>query len=118
MCLVAACVCAVCAFICVRVCCLRVLCVCVCYALRGISPSTLQVAGVLDFMNACYTIFGFTYELNLSTRPKKALGSRELWDQAEAMMKDALDTFGKPWRINPGDGAFYGPKVGVWCVCV
>jgi threonyl-tRNA synthetase len=70
-----------------------------------------EVAGVLDFMNACYTIFGFSYELNLSTRPKKALGSRELWDQAESMMKEALDTFGKPWKLNPGDGAFYGPKV-------
>lgn len=79
-------------------------CDCVCY-------NALQVAGVLDFMNACYTIFGFTYELNLSTRPKKALGSKELWDQAEAMMKDALETFGRPWKINAGDGAFYGPKV-------
>jgi len=72
-----------------------------------------EVAGVLDFMNSCYTIFGFTYELNLSTRPKKALGSRELWDQAEGMMKDALEEFGKPWKINPGDGAFYGPKIDI-----
>ena len=62
-------------------------------------------------MHACYSIMGFTYELNLSTRPKKAMGSKELWDNAEQMMKDALDMFGRPWKINPGDGAFYGPKV-------
>ncbi len=39
------------------------------------------------------------------------MGSKELWDGAESMMKEALDLFGKPWKINKGDGAFYGPKV-------
>jgi threonyl-tRNA synthetase len=72
----------------------------------------VQVAGVLDMMKTTYRVLGFTYELNLSTRPKKALGSKELWDAAEGMMKEALDRFGEPWRINAGDGAFYGPKVG------
>lgn len=64
-------------------------------------------------MDNTYSIFGFTYELNLSTRPKKALGSKELWDNAEGLMKEALERFGKPWRINKGDGAFYGPKIDI-----
>merc|ERR1719230_909555 len=47
----------------------------------------------------------------MSTRPKKALGSKELWDKAEAMLTEALNESGKEWRLNPGDGAFYGPKI-------
>ena len=55
-------------------------------------------------MQAAYGTFGFGFELDLSTRPKKALGSLELWNKAEAMMTEALDNFGRPWKINPGDG--------------
>jgi threonyl-tRNA synthetase len=72
-----------------------------------------EVASALDFMQHTYGIFGFQFELDLSTRPKKALGKKELWDMAEGMMAEALDAFGKPWRINPGDGAFYGPKIDI-----
>jgi threonyl-tRNA synthetase len=72
-----------------------------------------EVMGVLDFMKTTYQIFGFKFELHLSTRPKKALGSIELWDRAEKMMTDALNSFGEPWKINPGDGAFYGPKIDI-----
>ena len=69
--------------------------------------------GFLDFMDYCYKVFGFKYELFLSTRPEKMLGSSELWDMAEAALTEALNKFGKPWKINPGDGAFYGPKIDI-----
>ena len=72
-----------------------------------------EVMNFLDFMDYCYKVFGFEYELYLSTRPEKMLGSSELWDMAEAALTDALNKFGKPWKINPGDGAFYGPKIDI-----
>jgi threonyl-tRNA synthetase len=72
-----------------------------------------EVASALEFMEHTYGIFGFNFELDLSTRPAKALGKRELWDKAEAMMAEALNAFGRPWKINPGDGAFYGPKIDI-----
>lgn len=74
-----------------------------------------EVLGALDFMKSVYTTFGMTYKLELSTRPKKALGDKEVWDRAEAALARAMDTFaGKGgWRENPGDGAFYGPKIDI-----
>ena len=72
-----------------------------------------EVLGFLDFMSYVYDIFGFKYELFLSTRPEKMLGSSKLWDMAEKSLADALNKFGKPWKINPGDGAFYGPKIDI-----
>jgi threonyl-tRNA synthetase len=56
-----------------------------------------------------------TYKLELSTRPAKALGEPELWDKAEAQLAEALDEFAGPgqWKVNPGDGAFYGPKIDI-----
>ena len=56
----------------------------------------------LDFLEHVYGIFGFTFELNLSTRPESRLGSDELWDAAEAALENALNKFGKPWVLNPG----------------
>ena len=74
-----------------------------------------EVLGALNFMKDVYTIFGMTYRLELSTRPKKALGDIELWNRAEASLASAMDTFaGKgSWTVNPGDGAFYGPKIDI-----
>ena len=69
--------------------------------------------GCLDFLDYVYDMFGFKYELELSTRPEKMLGSAELWDQAESALEQALIKFGKPWTLNPGDGAFYGPKIDI-----
>ena len=69
--------------------------------------------GNLDFLNHVYGIFGFNFELELSTRPEMRLGSDELWDKAEAGLEAALNKFGKPWKLNPGDGAFYGPKIDI-----
>jgi len=76
---------------------------------------TQEVLGSLNFMKFVYDVFGMTYKLELSTRPKKALGEKELWDRAEAALEDAMNTFaGKGnWRVNPGDGAFYGPKIDI-----
>eukprot|EP00850_Spirogloea_muscicola_P015583 SM000121S25980 [mRNA] locus=s121:32138:38437:- [translate_table: standard] len=72
-----------------------------------------EVGGCLDFLQTAYGIFGFTFELVLSTRPEKFLGEIETWDQAEAALSSALDAFGRPWQINPEDGAFYGPKIDI-----
>ncbi|KAI5475030.1 threonyl-trna synthetase [Pseudohyphozyma bogoriensis] len=67
-----------------------------------------------DFLNHVYGIFGFEFNLKLSTRPENYLGKLETWDAAEAMLGAALDKFvpGK-WEVDPGDGAFYGPKIDI-----
>lgn len=67
----------------------------------------------LDFLDHVYGIFGFNFELELSTRPEKRLGDEALWDKAEAALEEALNRFGKPWKFNHGDGAFYGPKIDI-----
>ncbi|KAL6639959.1 hypothetical protein ACP70R_022269 [Stipagrostis hirtigluma subsp. patula] len=72
-----------------------------------------EVKGVLEFINYVYEIFGFKYELELSTRPEKYLGDIETWNKAEQQLTEALNEFGKPWQINEGDGAFYGPKIDI-----
>jgi threonyl-tRNA synthetase len=72
-----------------------------------------EVKGVLDFIDYVYRIFGFTYELTLSTRPKDHIGDLETWAKAENDLEKALDDFGKPWVIKEGDGAFYGPKIDI-----
>ena len=68
---------------------------------------------MLDFLDHIYGIFGFVYELELSTRPENRLGTNEMWDQAEGALAEALNAFGRPWKENPGDGAFYGPKIDI-----
>mmetsp|Transcript_20414 Transcript_20414/g.25351 ORF Transcript_20414/g.25351 Transcript_20414/m.25351 type:complete len:709 (-) Transcript_20414:354-2480(-) len=74
-----------------------------------------EVTSTLDFMKYVYDTFGMSYKLELSTRPKKALGDISLWNKAETALARAMDTFaGKGgWRVNPGDGAFYGPKIDI-----
>ncbi|KAF0932622.1 hypothetical protein E2562_010492 [Oryza meyeriana var. granulata] len=72
-----------------------------------------EVKGVLEFINYVYKIFGFKYELELSTRPEKYLGDIETWNKAEQQLTEALNEFGKPWLINEGDGAFYGQKIDI-----
>ena len=59
-----------------------------------------------------YTTFGLKYHLELSTKPEKnTIGSDEEWEIATKGLKDALDASGRPYKINQGDGAFYGPKI-------
>ncbi|XP_019856662.1 PREDICTED: threonine--tRNA ligase, cytoplasmic-like [Amphimedon queenslandica] len=70
-----------------------------------------EINGCLDFLKSVYGIFGFTYNLFLSTRPKDFMGEPALWDKAEKQLEESLNSFNVPWKLNPGDGAFYGPKV-------
>jgi len=72
-----------------------------------------EVSAALDFVFDIYDLFGFEFSLSLSTRPKKALGSEELWARAEDQLKQALDESGRKWTVNKGDGAFYGPKIDI-----
>jgi len=74
-----------------------------------------EVLGSLQFMKEVYDTFGMTYKLELSTRPKKALGDIALWNTAEEALARAMNTFvgHGNWRVNPGDGAFYGPKIDI-----
>uniref|UniRef100_A0AAY4DZC7 threonine--tRNA ligase n=1 Tax=Denticeps clupeoides TaxID=299321 RepID=A0AAY4DZC7_9TELE len=69
-----------------------------------------EIKGCLDFLRTVYDVFGFTFKLNLSTRPEKFLGEVEVWNQAEKQLENSLNEFGEKWVLNPGDGAFYGPK--------
>ncbi|XP_020860147.1 threonine--tRNA ligase, mitochondrial isoform X3 [Phascolarctos cinereus] len=72
-----------------------------------------EIQGCLDFLRVVYTVLGFSFHLVLSTRPSSFLGESYLWDRAEQVLQRALDGFGEPWELNPGDGAFYGPKIDV-----
>ncbi|XP_033214455.1 threonine--tRNA ligase 1, cytoplasmic isoform X2 [Belonocnema kinseyi] len=72
-----------------------------------------EMLGALDFLRHVYGVFGFSFNLVLSTRPEKYLGELAVWDQAEKALAESLDTFGEPWRENPQDGAFYGPKIDI-----
>ncbi|KAH8119150.1 hypothetical protein DFH11DRAFT_1563230 [Phellopilus nigrolimitatus] len=79
-------------------------------------PSQIEdeIASLFDFMQCIYGMFGFDFRLELSTRPEKFLGQVETWNAAEEQLTRALDKYypGK-WDLNPGDGAFYGPKIDV-----
>jgi threonyl-tRNA synthetase len=68
---------------------------------------------VLALIADVYGIFGLTYHLELSTRPENSMGSDELWRQAEDGLRAALEAAGLEYATNPGDGAFYGPKIDV-----
>jgi threonyl-tRNA synthetase len=70
-----------------------------------------EVVECLRFGFAIYEIFGFQPRLELSTRPAKRIGSDQMWDRAEQALAGALETEGLEYELNPGDGAFYGPKI-------
>ncbi|KAJ3176335.1 threonyl-tRNA synthetase [Geranomyces variabilis] len=72
-----------------------------------------EMDSALEFFRHIYGIFGFDFTLKLSTRPEKFLGEIADWDKAEDILTKALDKFGARWELNPGDGAFYGPKIDV-----
>ena len=73
-----------------------------------------EVQRIVDLMKIVYGAFGLEFGLKFSTRPpdpKDRIGDDALWDKAEGALKAALERIGLPWELNPGDGAFYGPKI-------
>ena len=72
-----------------------------------------EVLGVLRLAKRIYSRFGLAFHLELSTRPKKSIGSDEQWEEATNGLKKALDNYGQEYFINEGDGAFYGPKIDI-----
>jgi len=72
-----------------------------------------EIKGVISFVNDVMAIFGFEYEMELSTRPEKSIGSDSDWEQATTALLSALKDSGRPYEINEGDGAFYGPKIDI-----
>lgn len=71
-----------------------------------------EVARIVESIDELYEKFGFErVEVELSTRPEKSIGTDEQWEQAEQMLGTALEQTGREYRLNPGDGAFYGPKI-------
>jgi threonyl-tRNA synthetase len=71
-----------------------------------------EVGQLIDFIQSVYHDFGFNQvQFNLSTRPAQRVGSDAVWDKAEAALAEALSSKGIPYALNPGDGAFYGPKI-------
>jgi threonyl-tRNA synthetase len=72
-----------------------------------------EILGVLDFVFEVMAIFGFDYEVELSTRPEKSIGSDEEWDRATTALTNALQARDLPYHLCEGEGAFYGPKIDV-----
>ena len=72
-----------------------------------------EIARIIDFVRDVMGIFQFTYEMELSTRPEKSIGTDEDWERATAALRTVLDKNHIPYNINEGDGAFYGPKIDV-----
>ncbi|MEM4267325.1 MAG: threonine--tRNA ligase [Candidatus Woesearchaeota archaeon] len=70
-----------------------------------------EIYNVLQLVEKFYSLFGLSYHIELSTRPAKSIGTDEQWEIATSSLKAALDESGRPYKINEGDGAFYGPKI-------
>ncbi len=70
-----------------------------------------EIVNIIKLTDKIYNVFGFKYHVELSTRPENAMGSIEIWDKAEKALKNALEETGIKYKLNPGEGAFYGPKI-------
>ncbi len=70
-----------------------------------------EVGEVIDLMDRFYSVFGFNYRVELSTKPEKAMGTQEMWDKATSILERVLDSRSIDYKLNEGDGAFYGPKI-------
>jgi len=70
-----------------------------------------EVLGVISLTDYIYKLFGFSYRVELSTRPENSMGSDEDWENATEALRNALEASSLPYKINEGDGAFYGPKI-------
>ncbi len=78
-----------------------------------VTPEQLEseIINIINLTDKFYKVFGFSYHLELSTRPAKAMGAKALWDNAEAALENALKKNKFSYKLNPGQGAFYGPKI-------
>ena len=72
-----------------------------------------EVVAILDLADNIMKEFGFEYEAEISTRPEKSIGTDAMWEFAEGALKEAIERRGLSYEINPGDGAFYGPKIDI-----
>jgi threonyl-tRNA synthetase len=72
-----------------------------------------EILSIIRFVQDVMSIFGFQFEMEISTRPSKSIGSDEDWESAEKALKEVLDSEGLPYDLNEGDGAFYGPKIDI-----
>jgi threonyl-tRNA synthetase len=72
-----------------------------------------EIRGIIDFVRDVMDVFGFEYEMEISTRPEKSIGSEEDWERATSSLQQALEDEGIDYQLNEGDGAFYGPKIDV-----
>lgn len=72
-----------------------------------------EIQNIFDFLKYVYGVFEFDFKMELSTRPEKYVGELETWNNAEAKLEAALRKWGGNWELNPGDGAFYGPKIDI-----
>jgi threonyl-tRNA synthetase len=70
-----------------------------------------EIIEVINLIKEIYGVFGFTYKVELSTRPEDSMGSEELWNSAEQALENVLKSENLDFKLNPGDGAFYGPKI-------
>ena len=69
-----------------------------------------EIVGVIEMIDDFYSVFGFEYKVELSTKPGDAMGSDEIWEQAIEALRDAVESKNIEYCINEGDGAFYGPN--------
>jgi threonyl-tRNA synthetase len=78
-----------------------------------VEPGSIEreVTVIMDQIHEVLETFDLEYEVALATRPEKSVGSDEIWEQAESQLRDVLDDSGLDWALEPGDGAFYGPKI-------
>lgn len=72
-----------------------------------------EITGAFEFLKHVYGSLGFEFKMELSTRPDKYVGDIETWNDAEKRLENALNRWGGKWELNPGDGAFYGPKIDI-----
>ena len=72
-----------------------------------------EIRGIFDLVDKFYSLFGFTYNIELSTRPEKSIGSETDWNMATDALRNALEAMDRPYKVNEGDGAFYGPKIDI-----
>ncbi len=70
-----------------------------------------EISGVIKLVDKFYSLFGFSYHVELSTRPENSMGPAEIWEKATASLEKTLQKLGKDYKVNAGDGAFYGPKI-------